>query len=62
MLTSCAAGVTVCNIDNGFGAAFAAFRILQAAAPARPAAAAARRTSTSPATPPVTPTGTPPGS
>ena len=28
MLTSCAAGVTVCNIDNGFGAAFAALRIL----------------------------------
>jgi len=33
MLTSCAAGVTVCNIDNGFGAAFAAFRILQIAPP-----------------------------
>lgn len=30
MLTSCAAGVTVCNIDNGFGAAFAALRILNA--------------------------------
>ncbi len=29
MLTSCAPGVTVCNIDNGFGAAFAALRILQ---------------------------------
>lgn len=29
MLTSCASGVTVCNIDNGFGAAFAAARILQ---------------------------------
>ena len=28
MLTSCASGVTVCNIDNGFGAAFAALRIL----------------------------------
>jgi len=28
MLNSCAAGVTVCNIDNGFGAAAAAFRIL----------------------------------
>ena len=28
MLTSCAAGVTVCNIDNGFGAAMAAHRIL----------------------------------
>lgn len=62
MLTRCSAGVTVCNIDNGFGAAFAAFRILQAPAPARPAAAAAPLTSTSPATPPVAPTGTPPGS
>jgi len=31
MLTSCAAGVVVCNIDNGFGAAFAALRILQSA-------------------------------
>ena len=31
MLTSCASGVTVCNIDNGFGAAFAALRILQSA-------------------------------
>ncbi|MBL8600507.1 MAG: nickel pincer cofactor biosynthesis protein LarB [Myxococcales bacterium] len=29
MLTSCASGITVCNIDNGFGAAFAAARILQ---------------------------------
>lgn len=29
MLTSCAAGVTVCNIDNGFGAAMAAYRILK---------------------------------
>lgn len=28
MLNSCAAGVTVVNIDNGFGAAFAAHRIL----------------------------------
>jgi NCAIR mutase (PurE)-related protein len=27
MLTSCAAGVTVVNIDSGFGAAIAAFRI-----------------------------------
>jgi hypothetical protein len=27
MLTSCAAGVTVVNIDNGFGAACAACRI-----------------------------------
>ena len=29
MLNSCAAGVTVVNIDNGFGAAMAAWRILQ---------------------------------
>jgi NCAIR mutase (PurE)-related protein len=32
MLTSCASGVTVCNIDNGFGAAFAAARILRSSA------------------------------
>lgn len=32
MLTSCASGITVCNIDNGFGAAFAAHRILATAA------------------------------
>lgn len=30
MLTSCASGITVCNIDNGFGAAFAAARMLRA--------------------------------
>jgi NCAIR mutase (PurE)-related protein len=30
MLNSCAAGVVVCNIDNGFGAAMAAARILAA--------------------------------
>jgi hypothetical protein len=30
MLNSCAAGVTVCNIDNGFGAGMAAARILDA--------------------------------
>jgi hypothetical protein len=29
MLNSCAAGVVVCNIDNGFGAAVAASRILE---------------------------------
>ena len=29
MLNSCAAGVTVVNIDNGFGAAMAAIRISQ---------------------------------
>ena len=28
MLTSCASGVTVVNIDNGFGAAMAVGRIL----------------------------------
>ena len=31
MLTSCASGITVVNIDNGFGAAFAAARILRSA-------------------------------
>lgn len=30
MLTSCASGVTVVNIDNGFGAAVAVIRLLQA--------------------------------
>jgi NCAIR mutase (PurE)-related protein len=30
MLTSCASGIAVVNIDNGFGAAFAAARILRA--------------------------------
>ena len=29
MLSSCASGLTVCNIDNGFGAACAAHRILK---------------------------------
>lgn len=37
MLTSCASGITVVNIDNGFGAAFAAARILRAAKNARSA-------------------------
>jgi NCAIR mutase (PurE)-related protein len=39
MLNSCAAGVTVVNVDNGFGAGCAAARInaLAAAAPAREA-------------------------
>lgn len=32
MLNSCASGLTVVNIDNGFGAAVAAVRLLQAAA------------------------------
>ncbi|MCE0765804.1 nickel pincer cofactor biosynthesis protein LarB [Pseudonocardia kujensis] len=31
MLTSCAAGITVVNIDSGFGAALAAFRIARSA-------------------------------
>jgi NCAIR mutase (PurE)-related protein len=30
MLTSCAAGITCVNIDNGFGAAMAAVRLLDA--------------------------------
>ena len=34
MLTSCASGITVVNIDNGFGAAFAASRMLRASRPA----------------------------
>ncbi len=33
MLNSCAAGITVVNIDNGFGAACAATRIVQVSAP-----------------------------
>lgn len=32
MLVSCAPGITVCNIDNGYGAACAALRILATAA------------------------------
>ena len=32
MLNSCASGLTVVNIDNGFGAALAAHRILKPAA------------------------------
>jgi NCAIR mutase (PurE)-related protein len=32
MLTSCASGISVVNIDNGFGAAFAAARILRVGA------------------------------
>lgn len=39
MLNACASGISVVNIDNGFGAAFAVFRMLRAAA--RPRAAAA---------------------
>jgi NCAIR mutase (PurE)-related protein len=40
MLTSCASGITVCNIDNGFGAAFAAARILRTKTRLEKAAAA----------------------
>lgn len=36
MLTSCASGVTVVNIDNGFGAAMAAIRIIAGASEAGP--------------------------
>ena len=36
MLNSCAAGVTVVNIDNGFGAAVAASRITHAELGATP--------------------------
>ncbi|MBI2963173.1 MAG: nickel pincer cofactor biosynthesis protein LarB [Deltaproteobacteria bacterium] len=39
MLNSCAAGTTVVNIDNGFGAAVAAVRILRARRRRRPSAA-----------------------
>lgn len=38
MLNSCAAGVSVTNIDNGFGAAVAAFRILKGTLPGGEAA------------------------
>jgi NCAIR mutase (PurE)-related protein len=36
MLASCAPGLTVVNIDNGYGAAMAALRVLQAAGPGQP--------------------------
>jgi NCAIR mutase (PurE)-related protein len=36
MLASCAPGLTVVNIDNGYGAAMAALRILQLQQPAHP--------------------------
>ncbi|WP_182874263.1 nickel pincer cofactor biosynthesis protein LarB [Microbispora sp. H10670] len=35
MLTSCAAGLTVVNIDSGFGAALAAYRLTRRASPAK---------------------------
>jgi NCAIR mutase (PurE)-related protein len=43
MLSSCAAGVTVVNIDNGFGAAVAAARIARATAKAAPKPKARKR-------------------
>ncbi len=43
MLASCAPGLTVVNIDNGYGAAMATLRILQATAAVRDAAAGDRR-------------------
>lgn len=36
MLTSCASGVTVVNIDNGFGAAMAVLRLVRAPSPETP--------------------------
>jgi len=44
MLNSCAAGVTVVNIDNGFGAAFAASRINRLNSSARREPSTHRRT------------------
>jgi NCAIR mutase (PurE)-related protein len=41
MLTSCASGITVVNIDNGFGAAFAAARMLRMAKRVEPPPAGA---------------------
>jgi hypothetical protein len=35
VLTSCAQGLLAVNIDNGFGAACAALRVLHAMTPAR---------------------------
>lgn len=43
MLNSCAAGITVVNIDNGFGAAVAAMRVLSARALLPPARAEGNR-------------------
>ncbi len=40
MMNSCAAGVAVVNIDNGFGAGFLASRINRMASPAEEAPAA----------------------
>jgi NCAIR mutase (PurE)-related protein len=39
MLNSCAAGVTVCNIDNGFGAGVFAARVARAVGRARESSA-----------------------
>jgi len=52
MLNSCAAGIGVVNIDNGFGAAYLASQINRQSATSRPAAAAEPR----PDTPPQPPT------
>ena len=43
MLNSCASGLTVVNIDNGFGAGFAAAQMLRLAQGREPARKAARR-------------------
>lgn len=51
MLAGCAAGLTVVNIDNGFGAALAAFRICSRIPPAAPAAPEAPDTPDAPAAP-----------
>ena len=51
MLTSCAAGITVVNIDNGFGAGFAASLINRLGA--APEAAAARASTPEPARQPA---------
>lgn len=44
MLNSCAAGVTVCNIDNGFGAGVFAARVARAVGRARATASASTAT------------------
>lgn len=47
MLNSCAAGVTVCNIDNGFGAGVFAARVARAVGRARAAGSMAPNSETS---------------
>jgi pyridinium-3,5-biscarboxylic acid mononucleotide synthase len=51
MLTACAPGIAVVNIDNGFGAALVARRILATRTAARSAAPAAPAAPTAPAAP-----------